>query len=193
MPALRARKAPAEAGGMSVLTLGNAPAAGAPGKPVLPVVPCYVALPAGTRVDGVEAVCGPAKTLPGTHAIPHGQEPIPLEAGEPPPPTPPDAAVYASDEPWPRARCELVTVQRKRGMSVAVVRLHPVVYRPRSGRVSYLETIELRIRTKPAPAPGDGPAVRVRIDTVRPLAEQVDNPATLQTYGPRREGEEGPR
>jgi len=188
MPALTEVKEPGAAEGQSLLVLGNAPVAGDTGKPMLPVAPCYIALPAGTELDGVEVVCGPEKKLAGRHTIVHGQKPIPLLKDAKGEVTAPDAAVYGSDEPWPKARHEVVTVQKKRGMSVAVINLNPVVYKPLSGQVSYYETMELRVKTKPKTtalaAAGSKPEVRVREDAIRPLSEQVDNPATLESYQP---------
>ena len=202
MPALTAVKEPGVAEGKSVLVLGNAPAAGDAGKPMLPVVPCYIALPAGSELDSVDVVCGKETKLAGRHVIVHGQKPIPLLKDAKSEVTLPDAAVYGSDEPWPKARHEVVTEQKKRGMSVVVINLNPVVYRPQSGEVSYYGTMELRVKTRStgsASSPqagsgkakakgaavkgeGEAPAVRVREDTIRPLSEQVDNPATLETY-----------
>jgi hypothetical protein len=188
MPSLKAVKQTAGGEEKSVLALGNAPLAGDAGKPVLPVVPCYVALPAGSEVDSVEVVCGPEVKLAGRHVIVHGQKPVPLVEDAEVEETPPDAAVYGSDEAWPKARHEVVTVQKKRGMSVVVVNLNPVMYRPKSGEVSYFETMELRVKTRPkaaaAVAAGAEPEVRVREDKIRPLSEKVDNPADLESYKP---------
>jgi hypothetical protein len=201
LPALKVVKEPGVADGQSLLVLGNAPVAGDAGKPMLPVVPCYVALPAGSELDSVEVVCGKETKLAGRHVIPHGQKPIPLLKDAKGEPTAPDAAVYGSDEPWPKARHEVVTVQKKRGMSVLVVNLNPVVYRPKSGDVSYYGTMELQVKTRAtgsagsagsasspqasspqAATAGEGITIRVREDAIRPLTEQVDNPATVETY-----------
>jgi hypothetical protein len=188
MPALTAVKEPGVADGRSALVLGNAPVSGDTGKPMLPVAPCYIALPAGTDVDGVEVVCGKETKLAGRHTIVHGQKPIPLLKDAKGEVTAPDAAVYGSDEPWPKARHEVVTVQKKRGMSVVVINLNPVVYKPLSGQVSYYETMELRVKTRSKAVAAAGrdkePEVRVREDAIRPLSEQVDNPATLESYQP---------
>jgi hypothetical protein len=209
MPALTAVKEPGVADGQSALVLGNAPVSGDTGKPMLPVAPCYIALPAGTELDGVEVVCGKETKLAGRHTIVHGQKPIPLlkdakaatsaKATAAEEVTLPDAAVYGSDESWPKARYEVVTVQKKRGMSVAVINLNPVVYKPLSGQVSYFETMELRVKARSTGSPqassgqatalatalaaaGSEPEVRVREDPIRPLSEQVDNPAALDSY-----------
>lgn len=196
MPTLKAEKRDAGGSEKTVLVLGNAPLAGDPGKPVLPVVPCYVVLPAGMELESVEVVCGQEKKLAGRHEIPHGQKPIPLVKDAKPDPTAPDATVYGSDEPWPKTRHELVTVQKKRGMSVAVVNLNPVSYRAKSGEVSYFETMELRVKTRlredatarqarpKAPATDSESEVRVREDKVRPLSDTVDNPEDLDSYKP---------
>ena len=185
MPGLQAVKQPGVADGQSALVLGNAPVSGDAGKPMLPVVPCYIALPEGTELDGVDVVLGKETKLAGRHVVVHGQKPVPLLKDAKAEVTAPDAAVYGSDEPYPKARCEVVTVQKKRGMSVVVVNLNPVVYRPKSGEVSYYGTMELQVKVKAKKAAlGEAAEVQVRVreDTIRPLSEQVDNPAAVETY-----------
>jgi hypothetical protein len=170
---------------VSQLQLGNAPSIGDPGKPLLPVVPCYVVLPAGQTLGTVEVVPGNAMALPGRHVVPHGRKAVPLVPGAKAEPTPRDPAVYGSDEPWPKDKLTVIGVQKKRGVSVLIVNLHPVVYRPKSGQVSYYPAMTLKVTSKPAAAKAgrDRYAVRYRPDKIRPLSRQVDNPATLTTYG----------
>jgi len=167
----------------SRLVLGNAPSIGSPGKPVLPVVPCYVVLPAGETLDSVEVVCEEAQVLPGTHAVPHARKSVPLVPGAKPVETPPDPDVYGSDDPWPRSAVKVISVQKKRGVSVLVVNLNPVVYQPKSGKVSLYPRMTLRVRSrKAAETKDDRFKVRYRPDKVRPLSLQVDNPSALTTY-----------
>ena len=96
--------------------------------------------------------------------------------------TPPDPAVYGSDEPWPRESKEYVGPQSKRGVRMVIVNLNAVRYRPKSGKLSYYKTMRLKINTKPLPEPDDPRmVVRYRPDPIRPL-QQVDNPDTIKRY-----------
>jgi len=171
----------------TVLLLGNAPLAGNEGEPVLPVVPCYVVLPQGHVVEKVTVKCGLPEKLPGKHAIRHGARAIPLSSKVPHEPARPNPLIYESDAPWPRERFEVVSVQRKRGVSVLIVNLNPVSYRPKSGRVSCYRSMGLNVKTRPAPvearlASKEGISAKYRPDPINPLAEQVDNPDVLGTY-----------
>jgi len=183
MPALKVAGRPAGLAetGQTSLILGNAPQVGDPGKPVLPVVPCYVAIPKGKAMDTIQVECGRRVDLPGRHAIRHGEKAIPLVPGAKAEPVDPDPVVYGSDEPWPGKRYEYVTVQKKRGATVLVVNLNPVVYRPKSGRVSYYPSMRLKVKTRAA-LPREQSTAAYRPDRIRPVSEQVDNPETLKTY-----------
>jgi hypothetical protein len=161
------------------LILGNAPVTGAPGKPVLPVVPCYIALPAGTDLAGVSVVTTDRAEVPGVHTVPHGQKAIALLPDAKPEYTPPDPAVYGSDDAWPGTTHDVVTVQKRRGVRIVVVNLNPVEYRPKSGRLSYCTGMKLTVSTKPEAKEGK---IRYRPDPARPVSKQVDNPDVIATY-----------
>lgn len=194
MPAVKAVKArvklPLEAGGngeeqeMTSLFLGNAPTTGATGEPVLPVVPCYVVLPEGRAYAGATVTTGNLVDLAGSYKVKHAQPAIPLLPDARAKYVPPDPAVYGSDDPFPADTLGTVRVQKKRGVTVVIVNLNPVVYRPKSGKVSYYTSLKLDIRTKPAsPTTGGKLEVKYRPDKARPLAGQVDNPGALAGYG----------
>jgi hypothetical protein len=75
-------------------------------------------------------------------------------------------------------------VQKKRGVTIVIVNLNPVVYKPKSGKVSYYTSLKLDIQTKPAVPTTDGKLkVKYRPDKARPLSGQVDNPGALAGYG----------
>jgi hypothetical protein len=162
------------------LVLGNAPVTGAPGKPVLPVVPCYIALPAGQELAGVSVVAGDKVEVPGVHTVPHAQKAIPLLPDAKPEYAVPDPGVYGSDDPWPTVTHNVITVQKRRGVRIVVVNLNPVEYRPKSGQLSYCTGMKVSISTKPEAKEG---RVRYRPDPARPVSRQVDNPEVVTTYG----------
>jgi hypothetical protein len=182
-------KLPLAAGGsgeleeFTALFLGNAPVTGAPGEPILPVVPCYVVLPEGQTYAGATVTAGNVVGLPGTYRVRHAQPAIPLLPDAKPRYVKPDPAIYGSDDPFPANTLGTVRVQKKRGVTIVVVNLNPVVYRPKSGAVSYYTSLKLSIQTKPEePATGAKHRIRYRPDRSRPLAQQVDNPGALESY-----------
>jgi hypothetical protein len=183
-------KLPLEAGGngeeqdITSLFLGNAPTTGATGEPVLPVVPCYVVLPEGQAYAGASVTAGKLVELPGTYKVKHAQPAIPLLPDAKPKYVKPDPAIYGSDDPFPAQTQGTVRVQKKRGVTIVIVNLNPVVYKPKSGQVSYYTSLKLDIQTKAAAPTTDGKMkVKYRPDKARPLSGQVDNPGALQSYG----------
>ena len=172
-------KAGAADGGRAVVEFPGAPLTGAPGKPILPVVPCRVVLPPQHGLDKIEVVVGDAKTLPGTHKLDFGKQPVPISAGGAVQPARPDPEVYGADDPWPRERYTSIGVQHKRGVGMLIVNLHPIVYRPKSGVVSYYPTMRLKVTTKPAE---QGGRLRYRPGRVGDMVREVDNPAMMARY-----------
>ncbi|NCC50853.1 MAG: hypothetical protein EOM20_06505, partial [Spartobacteria bacterium] len=165
------------------------PLSGAPGRPVLPVIPAMIALPAGTTLDQVQVVPEDYSQLSGSYRIEHGARPFVPIPGAAPTLTAPDDAIYGSDAPYPGKRYEVVGVQHRRGVALLLVNLYPVEYHPRSGRIAFWQRLNVRVTTRPDPTPS---GVRYRPDPMRPLADAVDNPQILATYtGAGRRG--GPR
>jgi len=181
---------PAEAGGngepqdITSLFLGNAPTTGATGQPVLPLVPCYIVLPEGEAYAGASVTTGKKVKLPGSYKVKHAQPAIPLVKGAKPKYVVPDPAVYGSDDPFPASALGTVRVQKKRGVTIVIVNLNPVVYKPKSGEVSYYTSLKVNVQTKPAVPTTDAKRkIKYRPDKSRPLGAQVDNPGALTSYG----------
>jgi hypothetical protein len=161
---------------MQVLA-GNAPRWGKPGHPVLPMIPATIALPAGTTVDDVQVTYDRVIPIPGQHVLEHGQKAYPLTAKNPEW-TPPDSSIYDSNSPYPGKLYDVVGVQKRRGMSLLLVNLYPVQYRPLSGRIEYYENLSVSVKTKAL----SGKRAKVRPDPFRSLTESADNPDTLESY-----------
>ncbi len=181
---------PLEAGGngepqdLTSLFQGNAPTTGATGEPVLPLVPCYIVLPEGQAYAGASVTTGKKVKLPGSYKVKHAQPAIPLMKGAKAKYVEPDPAIYGSDDPFPANTLGTVRVQKKRGVTIVIVNLNPVVYRPKSGSVSYYTSLKLDIETKPVEPTFDTKLkVKYRPDKSRPLGDQVDNPGALASYG----------
>ena len=161
------------------LQLGNAPRTGLPGRPVLPVIPASILLPAGMTVESIEVTGSDKALLPGTHVVEYGETPVPLVPGARVDKVKPDPAIYASADIYPAQLYDLVGVQRRRGCAVLLVNLHPVEYVPASGTVSWYGSMSVRVTLA---KDSTRHPLRYRPDPVRPIGSSVDNPDTATTY-----------
>ena len=179
--------------GTERVVLGNAPSRSRMGEPVVPVVTAAVLLPAGRDLEDIEVMALRRREMEGEHVLVPGRKPIPLdpgpeaedparpEAGQPAEEPAVDPRVYGSDNAYPRQRVEIVGVQKKRGVSLVLLNLLPVEYRPGSGKVAVYEEMQVQVKTKPAAAVS-GVSPRYRPDLLAPVTMEVDNPETLATY-----------
>ncbi|ABW67943.1 hypothetical protein Dole_2139 [Desulfosudis oleivorans Hxd3] len=173
--------------------LGNAAHRSEPGMPVLPVVPARIVLPEGQDLDDVWVTPGKKTVLPGKYLVAHGQTPYPRIPGVKPEKTEKNRAVYESDDPYPGKLVEIVGVQKKRGVSILLVNLYPVVYRPKSGTLSWYETLTLTVTTKPADSTSSRkPGLPYRSSTTGMLDRAVENPEMVNTYTDKKKTEYAP-
>ncbi len=163
------------------LLLGNAPNTARQGEPLLPVIPSRVIIPKGRVIDRIEVSRGSRNVLPGKHVIEHHQGVYPLIPGVQARPASPKASIYNSDNAYPGAAYELASVQKKRGVHIAFVNLHPVAYHPKSGKLAYYEDIELTIITREDHA-ASSDNLRPRLDNLDGENLEVENPEALDTY-----------
>jgi len=162
--------------------LGNAIHRSEPGMPVLPVVPARIVLPEGHDLDDVRVTPGKKLSLPGGYLVEHGQTPHPRIPGVKPEKTEKNRAVYESDNPYPAKLVEIVGVQKKRGVSILLVNLHPVVYRPKSGTLSWYETLTLTVITKPVGSRTGTGTLPYKPPATGILDRSVENPETVNSY-----------
>ncbi|MBN1578830.1 MAG: choice-of-anchor D domain-containing protein [Chitinispirillaceae bacterium] len=181
LPALKVKSGAAAAAGKTErLELGSAPQRSRPGEPVMPVIPVQIVLPAGMTLDHVALQTGTPVEIPGSHRIEHGQKPIPLLKNASRTVTNPDAKIYDSDDPFPARRVEVVGVQKKRGVAVAIINIFPMSYHPRSGRLIGYTSVKLDVVTKPISAAEGG--VHGGRAVQRQLYMSVENPEDLDSY-----------
>ena len=161
--------------------LGDAPTYGEPGRPVLPVVPVQIVLPAGFELAGVTVEADKKVTAAGEYLIAQGAEALAYSLDATAEPTPLDMTVYGSDEAYPKTRFDDVEVQYSRGVAILTVNLHPVEYLPVRGLVSCYTSLVVTVDL--VASDGDeGGVVPYRPATGSDLAESVDNPDALATY-----------
>lgn len=171
---------------LSTITIGNALQSSNEGEPVLPVVPAKIVLPAGCSIDAIKVTGGRKKTMEGTYRIRHGEAKIPLVPDAKPRKAKPKSSIYDSDTPFPYNVVELVGVQKKRGVAIAILKIHPVQYRPRSGKITVYESISFSLQTKKGKA---NSRLKPRPNTFNPASMHLENPEALDTYGGEDESE----
>jgi hypothetical protein len=128
------------------------------GKPMLPVTVVTVALPGLVEITGIDVISTDAVALEGSYRIMPTQRPLPLVN---PLPTrvelvPPDEEIYGSGRPYPESVVTLVNTADLDGRSLAHIRIAPVQYVPREGRLIFTRRIEYVVRYRDA-TPGEGP------------------------------------
>jgi hypothetical protein len=138
-----------ETPGGSLLRVPSTELFGAPGAPVLPAAAYWLLVPGGHEVDSVRLEALQTESVPGLWRLAPGQAPVPFSARMTPAPTPPDPAIYRSDLSFPAAWAEPGGPQWLHGHALAPVTIHPLRYRPASGRVERLVSAELTLVTRP--------------------------------------------
>ena len=160
-------------------TLGDSPLLADVGQPVLPTVPTQIVLPFGYQLADLTVETGRLITLDGVYNLPVSGEPILIEPdGDLASPVLPVAP--AALEPRPLA--DILGVQRRRGVNILMINLNPVEYSADSGVLAYYDSLTLDVRLAPAAALPEADFVRYRLDDIRPLFDQVDNPDALDSY-----------
>lgn len=163
------------------LYLGNAPLTGDEGKPVLPVVPAQFIVPAGKTIASIEIQRNQKTTLWGHNFVEFGKAKIPLIKGAKFKKTLPNAEIYQNDDPYPTENGSLVTIQKKKGVTIAIVNLNPVQYNPKSGKITIYSNLELLVTLKDDNKRLSG-SVPVKKDQLNPSGLGVENPEALETY-----------
>ena len=162
-------------------TLGNALQKAEEGEPVLPVIPVNFVIPAGRKIDKISAKGLKETIMPGEHYIEFGGTIYPLIPDVKVKQAAPKASIYESDKAFPQSRYSLVTIQKKHGVSIAIITLNPAVYHPKSGKLKYFKEIQLEISTTDEKMPGlDKSSVfPLRIN---PQATGIENSEAIESY-----------
>lgn len=171
-----------------MIVIGNAPLSGGPGAPLLPVIPARIALPDGCTADDIRVVAGEKIDISGKHVLEHGQKPYPLIEGVKPEYMEQNPEIYDSDAVYPGKLYDVVGVQKKCGVSILILNLHPVEYKPKSGMVSYYTGLQVRIRPKMAKNGALGAADADIVSRPERVSGQVDNPEMLNGYQQKKSG-----
>ena len=171
----------AKPGGDERVMLGNAPLSAAEGEPRLPVIPCEFILPQGRTLDAVEITACQKAPLSGKHSVEFAEAPTPLISGAKVRKAQRKPSIYDSDSRYPARGYDIVSIQKKRGVSIAIIALHPVTYYPKSGRLEYCKDLKVTVTTKPEQSSSpDRNRLKLRKPDPRDL--KVENPEALDDY-----------
>jgi len=114
------------------------------GRPELPAVGRWVAIPAGAVAE-VEVLQGQEARIPALRPLPH-QPPCSDGVGAPPPaPVAPDRSVYGGQSVYPACRAVLEAPRDIRGCRVALLKLFPVRYDPAGQGLLYTPRMRVRL------------------------------------------------
>ena len=131
------------------INLGNAPLAGIAGEPVLPVIPVQFIIPPGRTIKDVTVVPQLVTKAVLPHPVEYGATAVPLMRNAKVKKIPPNPDIYTSDNPFPGKNNEIVTVQRKRGVAIGIVNVHPITYYPKNNAIEYFRECEVTITFVP--------------------------------------------
>ena len=161
------------------VTMSGLPQYGAPGEPILPFKTAKVLIPQGKDVQSVDVTTGNRIVLEGRFNVEYGKTPIPISSNitvE----DQPNQIIYSSANPFPGVLFSQISEQHIRGYKIFMLKLHPVQYLPKTGELSYFETMTVTISLNEtctvSPMFRNLPQDRTLILGI------VDNPNEVKTY-----------
>jgi hypothetical protein len=161
--------------------LGNANLVGNPGEPLIPAITSRIILPQGRAVKTIRIIPDEIVEVPKSHLLAFGEIPhrlssekvIRINASD---------EIFNSDNPFPLAPFEFVSVQDRCGISIAIIESYPLIYYPASGKIEYYKKFTLEVKTKPAERKTESNTIKARPDRILKGIQTEENPATLESY-----------
>jgi hypothetical protein len=160
------------------------------GKPALPFRTARVLLPSGAVITSVEvAPMDPVRSIRVANPLTFGRTPVPIGVNAHPAVAraasdQPDVDTYASDDPYPVKRVELMGVQKMNGYDIALVRLYPVQYRPASATALFCPRLRVivMLADEKAVQPLGASRLRASESQLKRVRAFVDNPDVASVY-----------
>ncbi len=164
---------------------------GQPGEPALPQQGGYILIPYQSEIRSVKVESSLPVLVAEDLYLEPVAEPFPLSSpsgtrskAEPNP------AIYESSEPFPAEPYEEIGVQHFRGFPYLVIKLRPVEYHPETGNVYYYPRLTVIVETEASGK--SSPMLRGFDRDFDLMANKIDNPDELMTYGPVRKSDRSP-
>ncbi len=150
------------------------------GKPQLPVLITYVAIPPGTSVEKLEVIGTEDDDIPGRFVIFPVQEPQPIGT-QPEDFVRPDPFIYNSYTPYPQEIVQFVQQADLAGQNLAVIAVHPVQFIGAKGRLIFTRSVEFALYLEQTDQQSETPCLSEgnRKKYERELREMVINPEAV--------------
>ena len=173
------------ADGVADIALAGVENYGLPGQPLMPSMTVRIAIPQGRTAKGVRVVPGELVAVAEGVTLRHAEREF--RPGTPFVPTPRDAAIYASADPFPAALSSKGRTCWKNGVAFYEFNVCPVVYVPATGVVTAYRDISVTLTLAPvrlrAGASVDADhAPFISAERAKDVCELVDNPAVVGGY-----------
>ncbi len=156
-----------------------------PGYPSLPRKTLIFAIPAGSRIEAVEASVSDSTTVPGTFSIYPTQPQIPISEEDSTAFTPPDSIVYSLITPWPSTAASGSELGAMDLTELARIDVYPVSWNPGTGALVLRETIDVDIIVEADTFPAPSSVLMTNTDWARKLEllrSVVMNPDSVESY-----------
>lgn len=127
---------------------GNSKREVSEGKPVMPYVVSKILLPLGKTVESLSLSVADSGEVSSRILLEHGSAAIRLIEGDEVRYARPDEKIYSSENVYPEKSVVLHSIQRRRGVAYALVKIYPLSYYPASGKIIYRSSFSLNIKLK---------------------------------------------
>ncbi|MFH1863283.1 MAG: C25 family cysteine peptidase, partial [bacterium] len=172
--------------GVTAVIMDGATTWGRVGHPLLPYAPVQLLLPPGEEAVSITVAAPDPVVLGDGYRISHRLQPYPLSLGAPAETTPPDAAIYGSDDPHPVELGADLQTQFLAGHGIAYAVAFPVTYRPVSGELVYYPWLQVTIESQPTARAQEANLNMLKRHRAlnERLAGMVQNQESILLYGP---------
>ncbi len=172
--------------GYDVITVPGCDYISTPGHPHLPVKSVYVLLPADAELADFRITGMKTEKIDGSFHIYPAQHQIPLLKGLTRDFTPPDEAIYKSENPYPAVPLEFVKTGNLGGYRVAAFRFYPLYYIPKRGELYLCRELDFEVDFKA----GNGTKAIRRSEAAERIyrsliSHLVLNPEDIERFAPK--------
>lgn len=158
---------------------------GLPGNPELPHAGHSVLLPPAEEITSVKLENELWQLVPGQINLWPAQMPVPYSRIGEQPFTPPDPAIYSSDDLYPSSPVEVFRTDFLCGHGIGTIAISTARYRPLSGQLEVLISYDLILETEPSIRAQESfdTMLRQTPQVVQRVTQGVENPEALPAYG----------
>jgi len=152
-------------------------------EPLLPFQGARILIPSGYRVETVKSEKGQEIFIEGFYRVEPAQAPVRISSPAGGRKTEPDTFIYNSYSSYPEEVISDINIQVKKGYHILCFNLFPVKYIPAEGKLSYFESITVRVELTPAFKSTTQLAPRPSVPGDRDeIIRLVDNPRVISSY-----------